>query len=529
MVSLTGRLFSLLLVIVTVATVSASEQHSTTPTYVPLPHSRISVNRPATSPTISTKIFSDSTRFQIQLVRTTRRYQAGKRYWAWEGADAVVVNKTQDAAWFYLKDGQLRSDHKRGTLFGKDKWGNIDLTGNEFSFGQGHARFCVSGDGNIFAIASQHPQFRCDGVGLKPKVFSRNPVQYPPGHGNDPKPAISYASPIAPTDRPHWSDSQDPPADPIGQSDGPAHLPSWTDNTPDKPQDASVGEESGTPPPFGPADRGWSPNVPTPTDHGTDYNGLPLQDHSPHESADPPGPPNYPGHDVPPGSQAEQPYQPPAWYDHNGPPWGQQSPPTPTEGPEPDETGHAPLPDPSSDPDPDEGSDDVNITKTLARFKTTTATNNITTTTTLINNTTIIHHPVIIIITITIDTTTKKLPSRPIPYSTLHGPTPAATTDHHQQMPTLPGEAANRRAPSFSNVVVLYFLYLCTALSAGWSCALLLSAGCGGFGGGIRDGDIEVGCRQAVALASGGMIGGSLVIWFVPVGLPTRCLLGLEG
>jgi hypothetical protein len=185
-----GRLFSLLVVIVAVTTVSASEHHSKPLTHDQLSHSTITAIHTVATPTISTRVFTDTTRFKIQLVRTGWRYQAGKRYWAWEGTDAVIVNNTQDAAWFYLKDGQLRSDHKyanldrtngyaivelsrkptrRGTLFGRDKWGNIDLTGNEFTYGQGHARFCVSPDGNIFAIASKHPQFRCDGVGLKPR------------------------------------------------------------------------------------------------------------------------------------------------------------------------------------------------------------------------------------------------------------------------------------------------------------------------------------------------------------------------
>jgi hypothetical protein len=96
-------------------------------------------------------------------------------------------------------------------------------------------------------------------------------------------------------------------------------------------------------------------------------------------------------------------------------------------------------------------------------------------------------------------------------------------------MPMLPGKVAQRGAPSSSNVVVLWFLYLCTVLFAGWCCVLLLSAGCGGSGGGTRGGDVETGRCQAVALASGGTIGASLVIWFVPVGLPARWLLGLDG
>lgn len=128
--------------------------------------------------------------FQIEAIRTGKRFESGKRYWAFSGGDAVVVENKQDAAWFHLDRGQLVTQNQYvhlevsngyavlelddvpaldGISFSKDRTTGLQVSGPGFSLGKGQGLYCVSNDGIIFAVASKMPPFACERISLRPK------------------------------------------------------------------------------------------------------------------------------------------------------------------------------------------------------------------------------------------------------------------------------------------------------------------------------------------------------------------------
>lgn len=151
--------------------------------------------------------------FHVGVTRAGRRYQTGRRYWAFSGDDAIVTDNINDAAWFHYQEGYLKSEDKYVNIDGgsgysglelssdapedkyaisKDDDGNLELTGADYTVGKGHGIFCTSDDGNVFVIASKRPPFRCHSVNLRsrgmfsaskitPLLYQRVP-QVPPRH-----------------------------------------------------------------------------------------------------------------------------------------------------------------------------------------------------------------------------------------------------------------------------------------------------------------------------------------------------------
>lgn len=135
--------------------------------------------------------------FQIEAVRQGKRFESGKRYWAFSGGDAIVVENKQDAAWFHLDRGQLMTQSHYvhlevsngyavlelddvpaidGISFTRDRKVGLQVSGPGFSLGKGQGLYCVSNDGIIFAVASKMPPFPCERISLRPKGEKASPA-----------------------------------------------------------------------------------------------------------------------------------------------------------------------------------------------------------------------------------------------------------------------------------------------------------------------------------------------------------------
>lgn len=128
--------------------------------------------------------------FQIQVIRAGAKYRTGQQFWAFSGEDAIVVPHAEEAAWFYVDNGQLRTGNQYvnldtsneyaileleskptfdGISFNKDSTGAIQITGPGLTLGNAHGLACVSSDGNLFVASSRKPPFSCLGVSLHAK------------------------------------------------------------------------------------------------------------------------------------------------------------------------------------------------------------------------------------------------------------------------------------------------------------------------------------------------------------------------
>ncbi|ETN45743.1 uncharacterized protein HMPREF1541_09576 [Cyphellophora europaea CBS 101466] len=233
--------------------------------------------------------------FRIQVSRSGRRYQTGKRYWAFSGDDAIVTDNINDAAWFSIKNGHLKSNNKfvnldggsgysvlelsekpanDGCTFSRSNKGDIDITRRDFSVGKGHGIFCASDDGNIFVVGSKKPPFRCYGLGLRSKgpvppsqgqpSSQEQPSQDKPAQEQPPSsPPSSQSSPDASAGRPSSSPDNGVPHTPDGNTADPYPDPGNDDSDLEDDADLPENSDDGSHPSWN--DMGGEPSSPGPS------------------------------------------------------------------------------------------------------------------------------------------------------------------------------------------------------------------------------------------------------------------------
>jgi hypothetical protein len=244
--------------------------------------------------------------FHIQAVRSGRKYHTGNRYFALSGGDVVVVHTKEEAAYFYIQNGQLICEQyyvtldfsngyavlklgnkptKGGVYFSTDGNGNVQIYGSRFTIGQGQGIFCVSQDGNVFVEASKSTPFECRGLNLRRartftlllhhnKARADKSLIEPQGHPSHPGPppnfvTITYTyTPPRPTPLQGRPSSENTPIEPTR----PGPIPS---NPPPQPSPQSDPPQPGSPAPIDspqPTQAG-APSEPTGDFHSNPFSG----------------------------------------------------------------------------------------------------------------------------------------------------------------------------------------------------------------------------------------------------------------